>query len=293
MGREDVGREAMSQIDRRTFMGAGAALAAAGLASGSSAQDGPLQFVRFEAGGTASHGLVEGDRVRAIAGDLFGAWSKTERTHAWSEVKLLAPVAPRKVFALAGMYRSHLGGKPVPKVPEAFFKLPTCIVGPGAPVEIPPGTADCHYEAELVLVIGKGGKNIPEADAGRHIFGATAGNDISARDWQKGDVQWWRAKGCDTFGPIGPGVVSGIRYDDLLLQLRLNGEVKQKQRTSDHLIFNCAQIVSFLSRHVTLEPGDLIFTGTPGTTSALKPGDVVEVDLEGVGVLRNPVAAGR
>jgi 2-keto-4-pentenoate hydratase/2-oxohepta-3-ene-1,7-dioic acid hydratase in catechol pathway len=120
----------------------------------------------------------------------------------------------------------------------------------------------------------------------------TCGNDVSARDWQKGDLQWWRAKGSDTFGPCGPYIVSGLNYDDLLLTLRLNGEVKQKQRTSD-LIHGVAAIVSWISRHVTLEPGDLIYTGTPGETTAMKPGDVVEVELEGVGVLRNGVEAAR
>ena len=122
------------------------------------------------------------------------------------------------------------------------------------------------------------------------MLGVTCGNDVSARVWQKGDVQWWRAKGSDTFGPCGPYIVSGINYDDLLLELRLNGEVKQKERTS-RMIHDVATQVSEISRHVTLHPGDLIFTGTPGETAAIKPGDVVEVELEGVGVLRNEVVA--
>lgn len=124
------------------------------------------------------------------------------------------------------------------------------------------------------------------------VLGVTCGNDVSARDWQKNNVQWWRAKGCDTFGPCGPWVVSGIPYDDLLLAVRVNGEVRQQQRTSD-LIFGVAAVVSFISQYVTLEPGDLIFTGTPGTTTAIQSGDVVEVEIEGIGVLKNPVSAAR
>jgi 2-keto-4-pentenoate hydratase/2-oxohepta-3-ene-1,7-dioic acid hydratase in catechol pathway len=153
---------------------------------------------------------------------------------------------------------------------------------------IPPGTAVVHHEGELVIVVGKRARNVPPEKALDYVLGVTCGNDVSARDWQKNDVQWWRAKGSDTFGPCGPWVASGINYDDLLLTVRVNGQVKQQQRTSD-LIFGVAAIVSFISQHVTLEPGDLIFTGTPGTTTQIRPGDVVEVEIEGVGVLKNPV----
>ncbi len=250
-----------------------------------------VKYARFEAGGAVSYGIVEGDRVRVLSGDLLGSWQKTDRTYALSEVKLLTPVPPTgKVLALAGNFQSHLGTAPPFKNPELFFKLPTCLVPHGADVVIPPGTADVHYEAEQVVVIGKRAKNVTQAQAMAHVFGVTAGNDISARDWQKGDRQWWRAKGSDTFGPVGPFILTGANYDDLQLEMRVNGEVKQKERTSDH-IFKIAETVSFVSRHVTLEPGDLIFMGTPQKTTAIKPGDVLEVELEGVGVLRNKVAA--
>ena len=131
---------------------------------------------------------------------------------------------------------------------------------------------------------------MPKEKAKEYVFGVTCGNDVSARDWQKNDVQWWRAKGCDTFGPCGPYIATGLDYDNLMLTLRQNGEVKRKQSTRD-LIHSVADTVSFISKHTTLEPGDLIFTGTPGKTAAIKPGDVIEVELEGVGVLRNPVRA--
>jgi len=250
------------------------------------------KFVRFQAGDRITYGVVQGDRVREISGDLFGSWKETDKTHALSQVKPLVPTQPGKVLALAGNYRSHLGtsDRLPPKNPEVFFKLPSCLIPQGADVVIPQGSSDVHYEAEMVIVIGKRAKKVSRENALQYVFGVTCGNDISARDWQKGDVQWWRAKGTDTFGPCGPFIVSGLNYDDLLLQLRLNGEVKQRQRTRD-MLQDASSIVSFSSHHVTLEPGDLIYTGTPGQTTALKPGDVVEVELEGVGVLKNGVVA--
>lgn len=249
-----------------------------------------MKYVRFQVAGSVTYGIVEGNRVRRLAGDLFGAWKKTDTTYALSEVKLLVPAQPSKVLAMAGNYKSHLGDEPERKAPEVFFKVPSALLPPGGDIVIPKGTNDVHYEAELVVVIGRRARNVSVAEAPNHVLGVTCGNDVSARDWQKNDRQWWRAKGSDTFGPCGPFIVSGIDYGNLLLQLRLNGEVKQEQRTRD-MIHNVAEIVSWISRHVTLEPGDLIYTGTPGKTSAMKPGDVVEVELEGVGVLRNRVVA--
>jgi 2-keto-4-pentenoate hydratase/2-oxohepta-3-ene-1,7-dioic acid hydratase in catechol pathway len=143
----------------------------------------------------------------------------------------------------------------------------------------------------MVVVIGREAKNVPVEEAGRYVFGVTAGNDVSERDWQSADLQWFRAKGSDTFGPLGPVLVAGLDHNDLLLQTRVNGELRQSARTSD-LIFDVEEIVSYVSHYVTLYPGDIIFTGTPGTTQAMEPGDVVEVELEGVGVLRNTVAQG-
>ena len=143
-----------------------------------------------------------------------------------------------------------------------------------------------------MIVIGKRAKNVPENKALDYVLGITCGNDVSARTWQKNDVQWWRAKGSDTFGPAGPFIVSGLDYDNLDLELRLNGEVRQKSNTR-YMVHNIAQTVSFLSHHITLRPGDLIFTGTPGKTKPIKPGDVVEVEIQGVGVLRNKVVAGK
>lgn len=250
------------------------------------------RYVRFRAGDTVAYGIVEGDRVRQLDGSPFRSWKPTDTIHQLSEVKLLAPTRPSKILAAAMNYKSHAGEKAPPAEPQLFFKAPTCLVDPGGTIVIPQGATNVHYEGEMVIVIGKRAKNVPKRRALDHVLGVTCGNDVSARDWQSGDVQWWRAKGSDTFGPCGPMIVSGIDYDDLRLVLRQNGEVKQQERTSQ-MIFGVAELVSFISRHVTLLPGDLIFTGTPGTTGSIQPGDVIEVELEGVGVLKSAVVGAR
>ncbi|MBI2924299.1 MAG: fumarylacetoacetate hydrolase family protein [Verrucomicrobia bacterium] len=249
------------------------------------------KWARFRAGVTVAYGLVEGDRVRQVTGDPFGAWKPTRKTFALADVTLLVPTEPSKVLAAALNYKSHLGAvpeRPLPKTPEFFFKPPSCLIAPGEPIVLPKDSEQVHFEGELVLVIGKRASKVPVEQALDYLLGVTCGNDVSARDWQKNDIQWWRAKGTDTFGPCGPFIVSGLNYDDLQLRLRVNGKVLQEERTSQ-MAQNVARLISHASHYVTLEPGDLIYTGTPGETSALKSGDVVEVEIEGVGVLRNPV----
>ncbi len=249
------------------------------------------KWARFRAGTAVAYGLVEGDRVRQVTGDPFGAWKPTRKTFALAEVKLLVPTEPNKVLAAALNYKSHLGAvpeRPLPRTPEFFFKPPSCLIAAGEPIVLPKDSEQVHFEGELVLVIGKRASKVPVEQALDYVLGVTCGNDVSARDWQKNDIQWWRAKGADTFGPCGPFIVAGLNYDDLQLRLRVNGQVLQEERTSQ-MAQNVARLVSHASHYVTLEPGDLIYTGTPGETSALKPGDVVEVEIEGVGVLRNPV----
>jgi 2-keto-4-pentenoate hydratase/2-oxohepta-3-ene-1,7-dioic acid hydratase in catechol pathway len=231
---------------------------------------------------------LQGIAAGAALWPLSGAGA-AEGPDALAELKTLGQSAPTKILALAGNYRSHLQTtQPTPKNPEAFFKPPSALLAPEGTIVIPKGTQDVHYEGELVVVIGKKAKNVAKAEALQYVYGYTCGNDVSARDWQKNDRQWWRAKGSDTFAALGPRIVTGIDAADLQLTTRLNGKEVQKARTSE-LIFDLATIVSFLSEHVTLLPGDLIYTGTPGQTSAMKSGDVVEVEIEKLGVLRNRV----
>jgi 2-keto-4-pentenoate hydratase/2-oxohepta-3-ene-1,7-dioic acid hydratase in catechol pathway len=207
-------------------------------------------------------------------------------------VKLLYPCEPSKVLAVGLNYKSHIGNRPAPSRPEFFFKPITSLQNPGDPIIIPKDSKNTHYEAELVIVIGKKLKNVSRAEAEAGIFGYTCGNDVSERDWQNGadkDLQWWRAKGADTYGPMGPVIAVGFKPGPKMqISSRLNGEVKQKQVLSD-LLFDCPAIVEFAARYVTLVPGDVIFTGTPGTTSAMKPGDTIEIEITGIGTLRNPV----
>ncbi len=249
-----------------------------------------VRYARFQAGQTVAYGVVEGDRIRQISGDLFGRWARTDKTYPLDEVKLLVPVQAGKVLAIARNYKSHAGNTPASPNCEVFFKVPSCLLPTGGDILLPEGTKEVHAEGELVIVIGRRARDVAPDKAGEYVLGVTCGNDVSARDWQTNDVQWWRAKGSDTFGPCGPFIAAGLNYGDLQLETRVNGEVKQRERTS-MMIHNVAAIVSWISRHVTLEPGDLIYTGTTGQTPVLRPGDVVEVELEGVGVLRNNVKA--
>jgi 2-keto-4-pentenoate hydratase/2-oxohepta-3-ene-1,7-dioic acid hydratase in catechol pathway len=280
------------KLNRRHFL----ALAAGGAAMAQSEAGRVTHYVRYESGGATSFGVLEGDLIHRIAGDLFGARRKTGETVNLSDVRLRYPIQPPKVLAVGQNYRSHLRGRPVPTNPEIFYKPTTSLQDPGGPIVIPPGSKDLHYEGELVIVIGRTGKNIPKNLALDHILGFTCGNDVSERNWQLGsidkkpDQQWWRGKGSDTFGPMGPSIAVGLDYPKSKIQLRLNGEVKQEQLISDQ-IFDPPTVVNFISQYVTLEQGDVIFTGTPGVTSAMKAGDEIEVEISGIGTLVNRVRA--
>jgi 2-keto-4-pentenoate hydratase/2-oxohepta-3-ene-1,7-dioic acid hydratase in catechol pathway len=244
--------------------------------------------VRFSHAGTVSHGTLDGSTIRVLSASPFNGGTPTARTLKLAEVRLLAPCEPSKVIAVGLNYKSHLGERPAATYPGLFAKYPTTIIGTEADIVFPAGASNVHYEGEMVVVIGARAKNVAAAEAPKYVFGVTAGNDVSERDWQKNDLQWFRAKASDTFGPLGPAIVKGLNYNDLQVQTRVNGEVRQSARTSQ-LIFDVNTIVSYVSQFVTLLPGDIIYTGTPGTTRAMKPGDVVEVEVEGVGVLRNTV----
>ena len=250
------------------------------------------KYIRYRTNGrSASYGLVEGDTVREIRGDPFGTHSVLQAIGRVADLALLNPCQPTKIVAVGRNYRSHLGDRVHPQNPEIFYKPLSSMQDPDGPIVIPRDATNVHYEGELVVVIGKRLKDATREEARAAVFGVTCGNDVTDRDWQYGaqrDVQWWRAKGSDTFAPAGPFIVTGLDPDNLLVQTRLNGQVVQSERTSD-FIFDCATFLTWISGWVTLMPGDIVYTGTPGATRRLAPGDVVEVEVEDVGVLRNPV----
>ncbi len=249
---------------------------------------GITKYVRYEHNGVTSYGILEGETIHQLRGNIFESPERTGTTVAMSDVNILTPTEPTKVIAAGLNYRSHLGQANPAEYPGIFDKHATSLIPHEATVAYYEDATNLHFEGEMVLIIGKTAQNVSVADAANYIFAVAPGNDISERVWQSNDLQWFRAKGADTFGPVGPVMASGVDYDDLLLQTRVNGEVKQSQRTKD-LIFDSSFLVSYISRYVTLNPGDMIYTGTPGATSAMQPGDVVEIELEHVGVLRNTI----
>jgi len=256
------------------------------------------RYVRYSHNDSIAYGVVDGDQVRQLSSAPWSGGIPTGAVVSTDKVDLLAPAEPSKVIAVGYNYISHREdmtheeNRPIPEHPPLFLKLPTTITGPGTDIVYPADATDLHYEGELVVVIGKTASQVSSDDAHEYIFGVTAGNDVSERDWQANDLQWLRAKASDTFGPLGPSIVTGLNYLDLRVQTRLNGETMQDQSSRDH-IHDIHAILSFVSQYVTLLPGDIIYTGTPGSTSAMKPGDVVEIEVEGVGVLRNQVVAGK
>jgi 2-keto-4-pentenoate hydratase/2-oxohepta-3-ene-1,7-dioic acid hydratase in catechol pathway len=264
--------------------------AALAVATGAFAQT-QMKYVKYQTGSRTAWGILENDTsIREISAAPWDGAKPTGRTAKLAEVKLMAPAEAKKVIAAGLNYKSHIGQASPAKYVGLFAKFPTSLIGHDGDIIYPADATTVHYEAEICVVIGKQAKNITEAQVKDHIFGVTACNDVSERAWQKSDLQWFRAKAADTFGPMGPVLVSNVDYNNLKLIGRHNGKVVQ-ETTTDLLIFNINNIVSYTSKYITLEPGDVIFTGTPGTTQAMKPGDTFEVEVVGVATLRNKVVA--
>jgi 2-keto-4-pentenoate hydratase/2-oxohepta-3-ene-1,7-dioic acid hydratase in catechol pathway len=255
-----------------------------------------MKFARYEAHGEVAYGVVEGDAVKQLSAAPFEDYRVTDHSHALSDVRLLAPTTPSKIVAIGLNYKSHLGDRVPPTVPEPFIKTPSSLIGPGDPIVIPREAIEesvkMQPEGELTLVIGKRCKRATREDALSYVLGYTCGNDFSARNWQRNDLQWWRAKSSDTFSPIGPFIVTDLDPSNLQLTVRVNGETVQDQTTSD-LLYDVPRIIEFVSQVMTLEPGDVIMTGTPGSPGDVHDGDTVEVEIEGIGILRNPIKAER
>ena len=256
-----------------------------------------LRLVRFAAQGKIRHGVSADNVVRGFLGSPFTQFKRFGRsfaldgsTYKLDEVKLLAPCLPSKIVCLGLNYRTHIEETKlaVPTVPLIFLKPSTAVIGPEDKVILPRLWRHVDYEGELGVVIGREAKDVPEDKAKEYVIGYTCLNDISERHDQMEDGQWTRAKGYDTFAPIGPCIETKVDADDLKLETRLNGELRQSARTSD-LVFGISKLVSFISGIMTLLPGDIIATGTPSGVGQLSPGDVVEVTIEKIGTLRNSV----
>ncbi len=256
-----------------------------------------MLLARFRHNDRQAYGRVDGDRIRPLEGDLFGEHRLLDQEVSLDAVRLLPPVRPGKILAAAVNYPSHVAGSQAmtgltdaPAEPALFLKPSSSVIGPEEAIVLPRGAGRVDYEGELVAVIGRTCRAVAVEEALQYVFGYTCGNDVSARHWQRDDLQWWRAKGSDTFSPLGPFIASGLDPSELELRTRLNGREVQASGTGA-LIHSVASLIAFASRVMTLEPGDLVFTGTPGETGPLSAGDEVEVEIEGIGVLRNKIVA--
>jgi 2-keto-4-pentenoate hydratase/2-oxohepta-3-ene-1,7-dioic acid hydratase in catechol pathway len=251
-----------------------------------------MRLVRFRLGERIATGVVEqGGTVRALEGTFFENPLPTGEEFAVDDVGLLAPVLPSKVVCVGKNYAAHAAefGGDVPEEPLIFLKPSTSIIGPGDPIRLLPISRRVDYEGELAVVIGRIAKDVRSEDAGRFILGYTCGDDVTLRDLQGTDDQWARAKGFDGSCPLGPWIETDLDPNDVLVQTRLNGEVRQQARTSE-MVFGVATLVEFVTTFMTLLPGDVIMTGTPEGVGPLSAQDLVEVEVEGVGTLSNPVA---
>jgi 2-keto-4-pentenoate hydratase/2-oxohepta-3-ene-1,7-dioic acid hydratase in catechol pathway len=252
-----------------------------------------MRIVRYQINDEApKYGWLLDEKVGEIQGDLFGQYRRREAKTPLADVKLVAPAEPTKILCVGRNYVEHAKelGNEVPKVPLIFMKPPSSIISNDETVILPPQSKQVEHEAELIIVIGKRGRHIKPEEAKSYILGYTIGNDVTARDLQKTDGQWTRAKGFDTFCPFGPWIDTDFDPADSVVTCRVNGQMRQMASTRD-MVFNVPNLVVYISSFVTLEPGDLIFTGTPAGVGELNDGDEVIVEIEGLGVLRNLVKA--
>jgi 2-keto-4-pentenoate hydratase/2-oxohepta-3-ene-1,7-dioic acid hydratase in catechol pathway len=251
-----------------------------------------VHWLRFRHGDTEYTAYLDGGRACAVTGDIYsGRWRDTGRSFALNEAELLPPCQPTKIICVGLNYRDHAEefNMAVPEQPVLFFKPPSSLLAHGGTIVYPDGVRRLDYEAELAVVMGKKTRKVKSEEAREYIFGFTCANDVTARDLQKTDLQWTRAKSYDTFCPLGPWIVTGLDDRDLGVSLRLNGETRQSSQTS-RLVFNVPHLVAYISAIMTLEPGDVILTGTPSGVGPLSRGDSVTVCLENIGDLTNPVA---
>ena len=250
------------------------------------------RFYRINHQGVDRHVVEDGDRWHLVDGNIFGEW-KAGASISANAHRFLAPIVPSKIVAIGRNYKDHAAelGNPLPAEPMIFLKPPSAVVGPDEPIVIPDGVGRVDHEAELGVVIGRQARHVGEDDAAQYVFGLTCVNDVTARELQKKDVQFTRAKGFDTFAPVGPCIVTGLDYrspEGIQVEGWVNGERRQSGSTSA-LIFPIDRLIAFVSAVMTLVPGDIISTGTPAGVGPMKAGDRVTVKIAGIGELTNPV----
>ena len=258
-----------------------------------------MRLMKFSAQGREAYGIVEGDRIVEIVGDLFGSHERTKKTHALKDVKVEVPLLPRTFYCAGLNYTAHikeyaakLGIEPdLPKKADIGYRAVNALIAHNESVVIPKdATEKVQYEGELVAVIGRKVKHLSEKDALSCVLGYTIGNDVSERTWQKSDRTLWRGKNADTFKPMGPWIETSVNLDKLETIVRLNGKESTRFRTND-MLFGVAAYIAAMTRYLTLYPGDVIWMGTDGTSPNLKAGDVVDVEITGIGTLSNPFVA--
>ena len=247
-----------------------------------------MKYARYLAHGQVSYGVLEGDTLREITTTPFEEYQITDHAHGLSEVKLLPPTSPTKILAVGLNHVSRMHDMLPLEVPLIFLKAPSCLIGHGDAIIRPREVEFMEEEGEMVVVIGRRCRNVSEEEALDYVLGYTCGNDVSAKEGQGGDNQSWRTKSTDAFSPVGPYISDEVDPGNAMVRARVNGKEVQADSTSG-LVFDVPTIISRISRRQTLEPGDLIFTGTPSGATHLNPGDTVEIEIEGIGVLSNPV----
>ena len=252
-----------------------------------------MRFIRYQTKTEpARYGWVFEGKVGAMEGLPYAEFRRQEASLPLESVRLLPPVLPGKIICVGRNYAEHARehDAEVPDLPLLFLKPPSAVIGPDSPILLPPQSQQVEHEAELAVVIGKRGRWIQTSDALSYVLGYTIANDVTARDLQRRDGQWTRGKGFDTFCPLGPWIVTDLNPSGLAVTCRVNGQVLQAGNTAD-MVFKVWNLISFISQVMTLEPGDVVMTGTPAGVGPLSPGDVVEVEIEGIGTLTNEVVS--
>ena len=252
-----------------------------------------MRLVRYQTKGEAPrYGWLHQERVGPLEGTPFGDYRRLEADLPLEGVRLCAPVQPGKILCVGRNYPAHAKEHQVdvPEAPLLFLKPPSSVIGPGDTILLPPQSQRVEHEAELAVVIGRRGRWIPIDETAPYILGYTIANDVTARDLQRRDGQWTRSKGFDTFCPLGPWIETDYDPADALITCKVNQEMRQMGSTRD-MVFPVRQLIAFASSVMTLEPGDVLLTGTPAGVGPLQAGDVIEIAIDGLGVLRNRVAA--